>query len=183
MGDRQGDIIDASPPYKEESKLKRAVLSDASNSMYLDLFRNCDVCPLRPKTETRIINGKEKQFTKPGRCINYREGGKCSLDKQDMKDRLRHYYDVYETADSVAIHEAVTFEILKDAQMSRETELMKNRQPGHYTHKFMELAVRSLESLNKQKFGEKHENTNHNIDWTSAVESVWEHRKRNINNK
>lgn len=174
------EIIE-SKESSEERKLRQMVrsgkLKKGKNSYYLDLFRTCDICPLRPKTETRIVNGQQKQFTKPGRCPNYNPGRKCTLDKKKFIDRLERYYDIYEKYDTLAVHEAVTFEILEDAQMARQTELLKNRQPGHYTHKFMELAVRSMESLNKQKFGEKHENTNHNIDWTAAVESVWEQRK------
>lgn len=166
----------------DEGKLRQLISRKnfkGTNCKILMKFRNCDKCPLRERVEKRKVNGKEMIFTIPAKCPNYRKNGKCVVPHDDFVSKLKLYYKFFEKRDTISLHEAITFRILENAEIATENELIKNRQPGFYSHKFLELANNTLTAINKQKYGDKttNQNLNINIDWTDAVIEAWEKRK------
>lgn len=167
----------------KEGKLKTLVrqglIKSTTKSRLLNKFKNCNICPLRPRIEKRIIDNNEKSFSFPSKCTNYRLDGKCLIDQGEMIAKLDYYYRVGEEQDSIALQNALTYSILENAEISKQNEIMKSRQPGFYTAKFQEIAVDNLTNLNKIKYGERltTQNLNVNIDLTDALIEAYKKRK------
>jgi len=155
-------------PTTDEGKLKglikRGSLRPWSNSRLLNIFKKCDKCPLRERIVHRVVNSRTIQTSIPAKCPNYKAGQKCIIDQGEMIAKLEVWYMYGEEANTLELQKHLTYSILEDAEVAREAEMMKNRSPGFYTHKFKELASKNLESVNKIKYGERTNNTNVNVN-------------------
>ncbi|MFW5891328.1 MAG: hypothetical protein ACOCUI_03835 [bacterium] len=166
----------------KEGKLKQAIakMVHGKQSKLLKSINNCDECPLRPRIEERVVNDRVVRVGRPG-CGYYRSGGECKFDYKDFVQKIKSHYEIGEKLGTVELHKYMAMELLTDAEMARTKEIMEKKHPGFYTLKFMELAGQNLGQVNKQIYGEKSENIQHNIDWTDAVVAAYEQRKNNGN--
>ena len=171
-------------PITKEGKFKCIIGSNKflpnSTSKLLKHFRKCNNCPLRPKVvETYDKNSGEKvNVSIPGKCQSYEQDGKCPVKQDDYVKKIQLYYKIGEKLDTIALQNKLTYDMLENAEIAKETEMLKNRQPGFYASKFQELASKNLDSVNKLKFGETHKNLNVNVDLTDTIVSAYKERKQ-----
>lgn len=167
--------IQRTGPTTDEGKfkgvIKRGGYRPWTKSRLIEKFRHCDKCPLREYVVHRVVNGRTVQVNVPAKCSNYKSGQKCFVPQGEFLAKMELYYSVGEEQNSLELQKVLTYSILEDAELAKEAEMVKDRRPGFYTHKFKELASKNLESLNKIKFGERlnSTNVNVNVDLSQAI--------------
>lgn len=176
-------------PKTEEGKLRMLVstgnVKDTTDSKILRHFRKCDLCPLRPRIEKRIVAGQSKEFSIASKCPHYREGRSCIISQSDFAWEVNKYFKEGKPQEAVYIQQMLTREAIKNMQIATETEILQKRTPGFYSNKWHESAVKSNEITLKYTEGEKlrteNKNLNVNVDLTDAVISAWKKAKNHEN--
>lgn len=168
--------LDAEGKFK--MSVKNGTMQHGDHSKTLSKFYKCNGCPLKPRVDKAIVNGEWRDIYIPSRCPSYKPKGKCVYSQIEFIKKMKYYYEIMDKEGTLALQEALTFQILEDAQMAREQETITERRPGQYTNKHTELAVKNLESVNKLKYGEKHTNTNVNVDITQEIIDGYERIKK-----
>ena len=164
------------PMKKLKTLVCSGVLRPKSNSKLLNYFKTCNNCPLSPKSEERMINGVCIEVAIPARCHNYKEGGKCPAKQGEFINKMQTYFKIGETQDTLELQKAITYSIIENAEICFETEMLKNREPGFYTHKFQELASNNINNYNKLVHGELKKNVN--VDLNESIVNAWKKRNR-----
>ncbi len=144
-------------PVTDAGKMKVAFsnMVTGENSKWLKLLRRrgCDKCLLGERIEQRKVGNKTIDVTIPRQCMSYERGSKkCTLPITKMVTILKYYYEIMEN-DTIDLQKGLILQSIADAQSSREIETIKKGHPGFYTKEFQDQAHRSVNELNKLKFG------------------------------
>ena len=174
-------------PVTQEGKLKNALsmISHGKNSKLISLFRNCDKCPLRETTREVMSRGEAVDIAIPAKCKNYTVGAKCVVPQIDFIKKLRFYYDIGEKLGTKELQRVITYRTLEMAEIAGETEILEDRKPGYFTHKFFELAGKNTESMNKLEYGEKltTQNLNVNMNISDMIVGAYRESKEETEKK
>lgn len=167
-------------PKTDLGKLKTVIMCGAmrgiSRTRLLDKVRTCNKCPLGPKSYERFVKGEYININMPARCTHHKKDQKCIIDKQEHVKKLKTYWKIGEKLDSIALQETITYQMLEDAEINREMDILEKGKPGVMVHKFSELAADTIDKVNKLKFGEKmtSQNMNVNINLSDAIIKAFE---------
>ena len=153
-------------PRSKEGKLKNALTmaKHGRSSKIISAFRNCDMCPLKEKSREVWTKDGPHNVIVPAKCINYKTGGKCVIPQIDFIRKLRFYYEIGEKLGTKELAKVISYRALENSEIAGETEIIEDRKPGMMAHKFLDLASKNTESINKIEYGEKTENTNLNVN-------------------
>ena len=174
-------------PKTDEGRLKQLLLSGflkkGTMSKVYKKFRRCNKCPIGERI-IKKYNPKTKKYVEvsiPAKCSHFEKDGKCVIPAVEHIKKLKIYYEIGEKMDTVALQEYLAYTAIEDAELSKDNEMLKTNQPGFYTHKFKELASNTLSAINKQKYGEKIEskNLNVNISLSESILRAYNKRKNN----
>jgi len=146
-----------------EPLLKSAIMTTApemlQHSKLLETFRQCNRCPLGQKTKVIMIGKEQKTIQIPAVCSMYEEGKKCCpVDKVHYIALVKDYYKCLDTPEyEEEMAKYLMTNILSDAIMSRDVDVIEKGRPGFTTNKHMETAVKLFDSIVKLKVGsDKH---------------------------
>ncbi len=151
-----------------------------SQSRLFNKFRKCNICPLRPRVEERLINGKTKQISIAGKCPHYQKGHKCVVAPKDFAKEIEFYFkNGFDKEDMLAVQKAVIFRTLENAEKAKEVEVLTQGRPGYYSAEFSKIAMDGIDKHNKVIMPQKiqSENKNLNIDITAEALKRYEKDK------
>ena len=168
-------------PRTDEGKLKCLIsagrVTGRTKSRILNAFRQCDMCPLAPKVVEKRIKGERVNVTMPGKCPYFQQHHECIFPQDVFIKKLRTYYKFIKHHSTLELQEYLTYEMLENAELAKETEMLRFRTPGLNTAKFQELASKNLTDMNKLIHGEKHQNLNMNVDVSQAIINAYKECK------
>lgn len=174
-------------PKTELGKLKTVIMNPTvppwSDSSIIKKFRHCNKCPLKASIKEVFYNGEIFKFTVPAKCVNYKEDSKCVIEQGEFMKSLKFYFDIGEKRDTLELQKALTYELLENMKIARESEILEKRRPGFYTARFAEIAVNNLASVNRLKYGEINKNVNVNLDMTDAVVAAYKEGRKSETKK
>ena len=146
-------------PKTNEGKLRSLLSSKRlrpwSKSKVLSKFNKCDKCPLRAQVVEHLIKVNLVNVQIPSSCSLYEKGNKCRVSQGDFIEKLGLFFSIAKEQGTLELQKALTFGMLENSEIAKQTSLLKHRTPGFEAAKFQELASKNLEVVNKLKYGEK----------------------------
>ena len=138
-----------------KSAILRMLPSQLQHSKLLETFRQCNRCPLGAKTKIIQIGKEQKTIQIPAVCSYYEKDKKtCPIDKIQYVELVKDYYMVLDTPEyEEEIAKYLMTNIVSDAMMARDVDVIEKGRPGFTTNKHMETAVRLFDSIVKLKTG------------------------------
>ena len=136
-------------------------------SKLLPQIRKCKFCPLGVKklkyeANNRFVTTESFPICKFYMAPETRNGTKCVLDVSDFLRRIQTWYDVSKR-DPIAFQQKLITQVIADAEVNREVDMLTEGKPGIMAMKNMELALKYTDSMNKPQIG-----VNVNVDASSS---------------
>ena len=150
-------VISNEPILK--SAITRMSPSQLQHSKLLETFRQCNRCPLGAKIKIIQMGKEQKTIQIPAVCSYYEKDKKiCPVDKSQYIELVKDYYKILDTPEyEEEIAKYLMTNIISDAMMTRDVEVIEKGRPGFTTNKHMETAVKLFDSMVKLKTGgDKH---------------------------
>ena len=154
---RDGQVISHEPLLKSE--VWRKSPEQLQHSRLLEAFRQCDRCPLGAKTKVIMHGKQETTINIPSVCSFYEKHKTiCPVDKLSYVQIVKEYYSVIDTPQyTEELGKYLMQNIISDAAISRDVDMIEKGRPGFITNKHNETAVRLFDSIVKLKTGgDKH---------------------------